>query len=244
LNSWLVVLACGDRYLSSSTSVGKRAWSCVRVAVRMISLTIVLNLVAYIHVPIYFTINIIVVTQKSICYPTGPPGSYRIFLSFFNLIYFGLFPSIFMFVFGLLTLRNVERSKRLVVVPSTDLLNRINKTNRQINRHMLRMLFIQVFVYCLTGLSYSIASIYTSITVNQSTNVVQLAQYNLITAVVGMLSNSGPCLTFYFFTLSSRLFRKEITKLFKRFNRIVNDPEEISIRLPHTDRVRMTTKLN
>jgi len=106
------------------------------------------------------------------------------------------------------------------------------------------MLFIQVFVYCLTGLSYPIASIYTSITVNQSISVVQLAQYNLITAVVGMLSNSGPCLTFYFFTFSSRLFRKEITKLFKRFNRIVNDPQENSIRLPHTDRVRMTTKLN
>jgi len=197
LNSWLVVLACGDRYFSSSTSVGKRAWSSVSVAIRIISSTIVLNLIAYIHVPIYFTINIIVATQKSICYPTGPPGSYRIFLSFFNLIYFGLFPSIFMFVFGLLTLRNVERSKRLIVVPSTDLLNRINKTNRQINRHMLRMLFIQVFVYCLTGLSYSIASIYTSITVNQSISVFQLAQYNLITAVVGMLSNSGPCLAFY-----------------------------------------------
>jgi hypothetical protein len=214
------------------------------MAIRMICLRIVLNLIVYIHVPIYFTINIIVPPQKSVCYPRGPPGSCRIFLSFFNLIYFGLFPSIYMFVFGLLTLRNIERSKRLIVVPSTDLLNRINKTNRQINRHMLRILFIQVFVYCSTGLSYSIASISTSITVNQSISVFQLAQYNLIRSVVGMVSNSGPCLTFYFFTLSSRLFRKKIRKLFKRFNRIVNDRQEIPIGLSPTDRVRMPTKLN
>ncbi len=222
LCSWLIVLACGDRYLCSSTSTSKRAWSSIRVANRLIPLTILLGLIAYIHVPIFFKIVLVPATQKPICYPLAPPGTYRIVLSFFNLIYFGLSPSFFMLMFGILTLRNIERSKRLLVVPSTNLETTTNQNNRKTNRQMLRMLFIQVLMYCVTGSAFSVGMIVTSINPSQPQDVFQLAQANMINAVVGMLSNNGPCLSFYLFTLSSGLFRKELKNLFCRFNRIGN----------------------
>jgi hypothetical protein len=219
-----------------------RSWSSVRVANRIIPLTILIVTIAYIHVPIFFKIDIIPATQQPICYPAGPPGTYRIVLSYFNLIFLGLSPSFSMLIFGLLTLRNVERSKRLVVMPATHLVNTTNQTNRKTNSHMLRMLIVQVLVYCITGLTFSIALIYTAIIANQTKNVYQVAQENMINAVVGMLTNVGPCLSFYLFTLSSGLFRKELKNLFCRRNRIGHQSQQTATQIANLDRRRTTIK--
>jgi hypothetical protein len=147
-----------------------------------------------------------------------------------------------MLVFGLLTLRNVERSKRLVVMPATNLVNTTNQTNRKTNSNMLRMLIVQVLVYSITGLTFSIALIYTAIIANQTKNVYQVAQENMINAVVGMLTNVGPCLSFYLFTLSSGLFRKELKNLFCRHNRIGNHSQQAATQTANADRPRITIK--
>ncbi|CAF3852293.1 unnamed protein product [Adineta steineri] len=217
---WLIVLACCDRYLSSSTSIGKRAWSSIYVAKRIIPLTIFIGFLVYIHVPIYFDIDTIPAIQKSTCSPSGPPGMYSIILSFLNLIYFGLSPSLCMLLFGILTLRNTQRSKRLVARSSTTPEDKTNRNHWKINRHILRMLFLQVLVYSGTGLAFSIAMILIAINANQPKNVFQLAQDNMTIAAIGMFSNNGPCLSFYLFTLSSTLFRKELKKLFCRHTRV------------------------
>ncbi len=219
-----------------------RSWSSIRVANRIIPLTILIVTIAYIHVPIFFKIGIISSTQQSNCYSTGPPGTYRIVLSYFNLIFLGLSPGCCMLVFGLLTLRNVERSKRLVVMPSTNLVNTTNQTNRKTNNNMIRMLIVQVLVYSITGLTFSIALIYTAIIANQPKNIFQVAQENMINAVVGMLSDVGPCLSFYLFTLSSSLFRKELKNLFCRHNRIGNLSQQTATHITNTGRPRITIK--
>ncbi len=227
MGPWLIVLACGDRYLCSCTSMTKRTWSSIRVANRLILLTILLGFIAYIHVPIFFGIDIITATQKPTCYQSGPPGTYRIVLSFFNLIYFGVSPSLCMFMFGLLTLRNINQSKRIVLGPLANLNTALNQTIRKINRQMLRMLSVQVLVYCVTGLTFSIATFFLSIRPNETKTVFQVAQENLIIAVLGMLTNTGPALSFYLFTFSSGLSRKELKKLFCSSNRINNQPGQI-----------------
>ncbi|CAF1306172.1 unnamed protein product [Adineta steineri] len=215
LGFWFIVCACADRYLCSSRSINMRAWSSV----------------AYSHVPVFFEIDIIPATQKPICYPPGPPGTYRIVLSYFNLIFLGLSPSLAMLMFGLLTLRNVERAKRLRVVPTTET---INITNRTTNTHMLRMLLVQVLVYCITGLTFSVALIITAINASAPKNAFQVAQENMINAAVGMLSTVGPCLSFYLFTLSSGLFRKELKKLYEKIHRTENHPQQITIQTTNT----------
>ncbi len=212
------------------------------MARRAIPVTILIGFIAYIHVPIFFKIDIIPATQKPICYPPGPPGTYRIVLSYYNLIVLGLGPSFSMLIFGMLTLRNIERSKRLLVAPSTNVENPIQQNNRKTNRHMLRMLLIQVLVYCVTGLTFSVALIYTAIIANQPKNAFQVAQENMINAVVGMLSTLGPCLSFYLFTLSSGLFRKELMNLFCKFNRIGNQSQHGQNQSANTGRSRLTTK--
>lgn len=232
---WLVVLACCDRYLSSCASATRRAWSDVRVANRAVFAVILIGFLIHVHIPIFFQIDIIPASQKPICYPPGPPGTYRIIFSFFNLFYVGLLPSLAMLLFGLLSVKNVERSKRLLVAPSTTVTVRGHDRNWKINRHMFRMLFLQVLVYCTTGLTYAISAIYTAVHANQPKNVFQVAQENMITVSVGILSNTGPCLSFYLFTLSSSLFRRELTKLFVRCKSLVKQTPIDATRWFHTD---------
>ena len=224
LGYWMIVLACADRYLCSHPSVTIRAWSSIRVANRLIPLTVLLGFVAYVHVPIFFKIEIIPATQKPICYPPGPPGTYRIVLSYFHLIYFGLSPSFSMLLFGMLTLQNIERSKRVAAGPSTSSGIATSQITRKINRQMFRMLLVQVLVYCVTGLTFSIAIIITSISASQTKNIFQIAQENMVNAVVGMFSTLGPCVSFYLFTLSSSLFRKELKHLFYKVTCIDDQP--------------------
>jgi len=216
-----------------------RSWSSIRVANRIIPLTILIVTIAYIHVAIFFNISIVPATQQPICYPSGPPGTYRIVLSYFNLIFFGLSPGCCMLIFGLLTLRNIERSKRLVVMPATNVVNATNQNNRKTNNNMLRMLIVQVLVYSITGLTFSVGWIYTAIVAIQPQNIFQLAQQNMINAVVGMLSNVGPCLSFYLFTLSSGLFRKELKNLLFRRNRISHQSQQTATQTSNTGRPRI-----
>ncbi|UJR06980.1 hypothetical protein I4U23_011268 [Adineta vaga] len=237
---WLIVLACADRYFCSSTSTNKRAWSSIRVAIRSIPFTILLCFIAYIHVPIFFKIDIISATNKPVCYPSGPPGTYRLFLSYFNLIFFGLAPSLSMCAFAMLMLRNIKKSKLLRVLPLTSVNNVVNKNRHKTDRQMVRMLLIQILVYSVTGITFSIAWIILATSSTQAKNSVQVAKENLINAVVGMCSNTGPCLSFYLFTLSSKLFRKELNNLFNRCIKKNNQLNNDSTSTRDADRGRAT----
>ena len=241
LSFWFIALACGDRYLCSSISTNTRAWSSARVAVRAIPLAILIAVLVYIPIPIFYNIYITPATQKPACYSQEP---YRTFLSYFNLIGFGLAPPLCMIVFNMFTLRHINQAKRLRVIPTTNLENTNNQNARKTDRQMLRMLLVQVLVYSLTGLTFSIAQIIIVANASQPKNVVQVAQENLINAFVGILTNTGPCLSFYLFTLSSGLFRKELKNLFIRFNIRWNQPQDDRhhVSNKHFTRIEITRK--
>jgi hypothetical protein len=77
------------------------------------------------------------------------------------------------------------------------------------------MLLVQCLVIIVTGAPFSIGWLYVSLTVNQNADILQVAKDNLLTNVVGYLSVTGSCISFYLFTLSSSLFRRELMALFK-----------------------------
>jgi hypothetical protein len=69
------------------------------------------------------------------------------------------------------------------------------------------MLFIRVFVYSVSGMTFSIALIIIAMNTNREKTVFDMAQENLILAIIETFANTDPYLSFYLFTLSSRLFR-------------------------------------
>jgi hypothetical protein len=102
------------------------------------------------------------------------------------------------------------------------------------------MVFIQFLVYSVTGLIFSVTVIITTVFSSQSTNVFNMAQEALANAIVGVVSTIGPCLSFYLFTLSSSLFRKEIKDLFKKLIRNGNQSQEDQRGATNTRAVKKT----
>ncbi|UJR06894.1 hypothetical protein I4U23_011183 [Adineta vaga] len=121
-------------------------------------------------------------------------------------------PPIFMFIFGLLTLTHMNRLKQIRVRTfnkhQTENLHDRNQNMifRNTNRHAMRMLLVQCLVIIIMGGPFMPLH-----------DALKIAKDNLLTNVVGYLSVTGSCLSFYLFTLSSSLFRRELIHLFKRF---------------------------
>ncbi len=171
-------------------------------------ITTLLMCLGYSHLFIYATIEYIPASQQYTC--NSQAGVYRTFFALWNLVIFSFGPPIMMFIFGLLTLRHIHQTKR--VQDGSANMNQ-NQTLQNINRHSLRMLLVQCVVIIITGAPFSIGWLYVSLTPNQ--NIIQVAKDNLITDVVGYLSVTGSCISFYLFTLSSSLFRRQLRPLFK-----------------------------
>ncbi|CAF1286564.1 unnamed protein product [Adineta steineri] len=157
LPSWVIVLACADRFFCSSQSATIRAWSSIRVVIPAISLTIVIVGLTYIHVVFY--------TRLSAAPSCGYlPGTYTIFLGIFNLFLFSTGPPIGMLTFGLLTIRNIRRSVKRVV-PNSNLSqtqNEIRQRQKATDRQLIQMMIAQCIFYTLTSTPNSVYFVYSS----------------------------------------------------------------------------------
>ncbi|CAF1234411.1 unnamed protein product [Adineta steineri] len=210
LPSWIIVLACADLFLCSSQSVTIRAWSSIRVVTPAVSLTIVIVGLTYIHVAFYTRLS----AAPSCAFL---PGTYTIFLGIFNLFLFSMGPPIGMLSFGLLTIRNIRRSVKRVV-PNTNLSQTQNETQQRqkaTDRQLIQMMIAQFIFYTLTTTPNSVFFIYSSAISNNVANALQTARLSLVSNIVSYITNGGACLSFYLFTLSSKLFRRELMHLFR-----------------------------
>ncbi|CAF1065049.1 unnamed protein product [Adineta steineri] len=207
-----------SRFLCSSPSATLRGWSSLRVASRAILFVIVVVALFYLYVPIQYE-NILMSTKCSPTQSTDP-----LFTGIWNLLIFSLGPSIVMLSFGLLTFRHVQQSgKRMVpqsnqvqnqtesITPQQDQLRRKKKTDRQ----LLQMILVQSVYFSLLSTPVSVWYIYTALRINVVPDALQSAKDTLFGNVTGLLSITGACISFYFFTLSSQLFRRELIQLFK-----------------------------
>lgn len=120
-----------------------------RIASKLIDLIILIGFISYIYILIKFEIYLNPITNKLICSDADSLGSYRKIFFLYNLIIFGLNPSLCMIIFGLLTLNNIYKRKKLK-----------NKKLKKIEKELFPMLFTQIIVYSLSCLTFSITLIY------------------------------------------------------------------------------------
>lgn len=161
---------------------------------------------SFIHIPINFEI----VPQQKQCFTF--PGVYQAFLSLWNLIIWSWLPTAGMIVFGLLTIQNIHRGKRMIHVQNIgeqQLRNR-KKTDNQ----MIRMMLIQSFLLGSTTTTFSIMTLYITGRAKSTDDALKKVTDNYISTILNYVSLIGSCISFYLFTLSSKLFRRELTNLF------------------------------
>lgn len=217
---------CVDRYLCSSKSARLRGWSSLRVTNWAIPLTSLLVLAAYFHVPMYHAINV----QQRLCFPVA--GFYQKFFGVWNLVVFSVGPPVLMLLFGFLTVQHIRQSLGRIAptVPSQTRTttgmgaaagpggvgtggNEIRQRRKNADRQLIQMLLVQCMFFTLTASPTSVQYIYTSIRETMVVDNVQRAKDNFFYTIAGFVSLTGPCTSFYLFTLASKLFRHELRRL-------------------------------
>ncbi|CAF1411486.1 unnamed protein product [Adineta steineri] len=216
---WFIALASIDRFLCSSTSATIRGWSSRRVATRAILVVTIIVPLFYLYVPIIFQ-NIETVTKCPLAQTTFP-----LFNGIWNLLIFSLGPSIVMLIFGLLTIQHVRQSRKRIVSQNIQVQNQTEsitpaqqeqlKRQKTTDRQLLQMMLVQCVYFSLWSTPISVLYIYTALRINVVPDALQLAKDSLFTNITGVLSGTSACTSFYVFTLSSRLFRRELMELFK-----------------------------
>jgi hypothetical protein len=222
--------------LCSSRSVAIRAWSNSRVASITILFTIPAVGLSYIYVPIQY--EIIQTTRKC----PASQGNNLLFNGIWNLIVFSLGPSIVMLIFGSLTIRHVQLSVQRVAPQTINIKDAFTRPPQQeqlqrqktTDRQLTQMMVVQVIYFSLLSSPVSINWLYTSLRSNVVIDALQSAKDTLFSNIVSFISLTGACTSFYLFTLSSQLFRRELIHLFKGRRRA--NPENIPNTLDATQK--------
>ncbi|CAF3492710.1 unnamed protein product [Adineta steineri] len=209
---WLILLACLDRYFHSSSNVNIRRLSSLKVARWSIPILSLIILILYSHMLVYYEIYYTTNQSGNIIGTCTPQkGIYRAFIGFWYMILYSLCPSLLMLLFGLLTLNNIRQHRR--VVPT---ISRNNQILRRTDNQLLRMLIAQVLVIMIATLPYSINQLYSSFTVNITKSTLRIAQESFATRVLGSLTSFAHTTSFYLYTLTGTIFRKEFHKIIQR----------------------------
>jgi hypothetical protein len=211
VSPYFFVLACFDRYCSSSTSATRRSWCNKKIAKRLIIAAIILACILYLHMAIFFEL------KKSGTYVScySRAGAYTLFYGIFYLVIYCLLPSVCMGVLCILTINNIRQQARRI----TPALATGNDSLRRIDRQMVRMLFLQVLTQLLCVLPFATFSL-VALFINTNTTIGDFFEQIFILPLFVSYTTS-----FYVFTLSSRIYRKELMKIIWFWKRAQDETE-------------------
>ena len=214
LSIWLIVLATIDRYLASSSDARRRQMRSSKQAARWIIITCVVSVAVWAESVYCFDGNLI--NTPIPCYTRS------VECRFYNDITLALFtitvPSVIMLVFGLLTINNIHQSKRLIE-PSNTATNVSQGHSRKLERHLTRMLLLQVLLIVAFNLPNAGHVLYLSITFYQEKTVLERVTDGFIFNILLLLPFISCCISFYVHTLSGSIFRQTLRQVFQRLLR-------------------------
>ncbi|UJR22988.1 hypothetical protein I4U23_026015 [Adineta vaga] len=210
LTSWFTILAGIDRYCVSSKHVHRRQLSNLKYSRYLVCLTVFIGLIGYSQVLGMFIIEQIKTGPS--CYARA--GTYRIFYDFFYFATFSFTPPIMMIIVGLGTFHNVQLSRTRInpTETNTQNMNQLKKRDRQ----LIKMLLVQVIFTVSLTLPLAIQKLYSTFTQNFVKDSYQVAIEGLITHIVRLLAFTNSCISFYIFTLSGSIYRKEFIGLLNK----------------------------
>src|SRR4051812_41543305 len=113
-----------------------------------------------------------------------------------------------MFSFGILTLNNLRQHRSVLPV-----FIETQRITRRTDTHLLRMLTAQVFVIIITTLTLTIYQLYSLFTSYVFKNTLQIVEENLVARIVGPITYFPHSTSFYLYTLTGIIFRKEFYQI-------------------------------
>ncbi|CAF0783129.1 unnamed protein product [Adineta steineri] len=203
----LIALSCLvyssiDRFFSTCHQIKWRRLNSVYIAKQICLFTILFWMIITIPTLIYIK-PIQLTTDHCVCQSSSLIWS-KIIIYFFNLCCYGIFPWVFMSLFGFLTWKNTRqiRNHRVGVI-STMNLTRMARFDDQ----LASMLFLQIIICIISSIPFCIQNIYYCLTQTISTNLYRQAQENLFFQIAYLIFYFNYISTFYSNYLSSNIFR-------------------------------------
>ncbi|CAF3496227.1 unnamed protein product [Rotaria sp. Silwood1] len=215
--TWLITLATIDRWLISSLNIHYRQMSNLKNIKRTIVITGILSILTYIYMLYCYEANITDAPLK--CY--GKSASCRLIndltYSFITII----IPLILMIIFGLLTISHVHHVHNRIHHTISGLKNMPSTPKelhaKKIDRNLLRMLIIQVFLLTILCIPQVIEKFHVTLkpfgTESELEDAIKTFLYN-VEILLAFIASSMP---FYIYTLAGgNLFRKGFLDLIRR----------------------------
>jgi L-lactate permease len=205
---WLLVMACIDRYISSSTNTRNRWFSSVAMARRIVVIIVCIWFILPIHVLIYSNIR---PPGNIACSITN--GSIAVYHRFYTVIMGGALPSIISFICSLFIWRNFQDKRRRRTITFNNIL--MQKRKKVQDQQILLMLFVQVVIFVISTIPFMSFNIYDTMTRSVTNKSADRKAIEAFCKTSTELLVYLITLSFYSNTLVSRTFRRELITLFK-----------------------------
>ncbi|CAF0978408.1 unnamed protein product [Rotaria sp. Silwood1] len=217
---WLIALATIDRWFLSSVNIHRRQMSNLKNVKREIVIVVIVSIISYTHMIICYKANMNDEPLK--CY--GKSVECRMLTDLVYAIITIIIPLIIMIIFGLMIIANVHHARNRIqtrttlstVIPSRTEELRIKK----IDRHLLRMLLVQVLLLTLFCTPQAAQKFYISLKpfyiLSEREDAINIFLYN-IEVILAFVASGMP---FYVYTISGgTVFRRASTDFMKKVYR-------------------------
>ena len=191
-----VVFVCVDRFLATRAGTRILLVNSIASAKKLLLLmTIVCPLIA-IHLPILMEI------RNNVC---SQFGVYKLAYAIYQLIIVGIAPPVLMSVFSVLAIRSLQRR------------HSGRERAKQRDRHLMKMVIVEVILHIVISIPYSINLLYAALTYSISKSIEQIEIELFVSFLTTFSIYLISVMPFYLFLLTSTLFRKEFFSLFLKY---------------------------
>jgi hypothetical protein len=201
----MIVFACIDRFLITSSRATFRAFSTPKRAKYFIFFSLIFWALSTIHVPIMIT----VVNGQCTTF-----GVYSIIYSVYTIIFVSLIPTIMSAIFGYLTYRNIRQIRNRVQPVGQNTVH-ANISIQRRDRDLLIIVIAEVVIYFLTTATFPLILIEMLISEyvmpNKSFQYLQIEILIVNIAVFLLFVNSAA--PFYTYLISSKSFRQDLKQI-------------------------------
>jgi hypothetical protein len=203
----MIVFACIDRFLITSSRATFRAFSTTKRAKYFIFFSLIFWALSTIHVPIMITV------VNGQCTTSGV---YSIIYSVYTIIFVSLIPTITSAIFGYLTYRNMRLMQKRVQPVAQNTIN-VNNNIKRRDRDLLIIVIAEVVIYFLTTALFPLILIEMLISQyvmpNKSLHYLQIEILIVNIAVFLLFVNTAA--PFYTYLISSKSFRRDFKQIIK-----------------------------
>jgi hypothetical protein len=226
------VLACIDRFALSSMEAKIRSFSQYKIAFRLI----IISGIFWAFIVIFF--SCVRTIENNLCDIHN--DLYLLIYTIYYLIFAGIFPPLVIIIFSLLLMRNLKRMRTHIqsVKPNGERNSCSINILRKRDRDLMKMVLIEVMIYLITTMPFSIYLIYKMLTNNsiKSLNRIEIELFfNYLTQSFLMYLNTA--LSFYIYICTSSSFKREFEKLIQLIKRkksktiLANEEQNIQLHL-------------